>query len=255
MPVALLHCRQKRISAAIALTLLTVLSSSAAQAATFIATRSALESNDQLDWSSLGRVFNPLNPDLSAFLPETFSATTQKGLDLTVDIPFRPDLGVTPPFVFQTLPPPAGIPTNFASGDFLLFTGLNLASGFPAVGNPGPLTLTFEEPVFAAGAQFSVDDTPSFDATISAFDEMGDLIDTFTIPGMASIDLDNSAVFLGIQSDSANIARIDFSSSEPERAFAINTLSIETSVPEPAMVFGLLAAGAMVIGSYQAHNT
>ena len=32
--------------------------------------------------------------------------------------------GVTSPLVFQTLPQP-GIPTNFAAGDFLLFTGFN----------------------------------------------------------------------------------------------------------------------------------
>lgn len=220
------------------------------EAAIFVSSRAELGGNDQLNWSSLGRIFDPRNPDPAAFLNPSFTATSQRGVDLTVDIPTRFDLGVTPPFVFETLPP-EGIPTNFASGDFLLFTGLNFASGFPAVGNPGPLTISFKDPVLAAGAQFSVDDTPSFDAIISAFNQDGVLLETFTMLGAASIALDNSAVFLGIQSDTANIARLEFSSSEPDRAFAINTLSLAVAVPEPTAIAGLLMFGTIAFLTYR----
>ncbi|MEM9008676.1 MAG: hypothetical protein AAGE59_34850 [Cyanobacteria bacterium P01_F01_bin.86] len=223
----------------------------AVEAATLVSSRAELASNDEIDWSSLGQVFDPLNPDPTVFLSNSFTATSPRGLDLNVDIPARPDLGVTPPFVFQTLPLPEGISTNFSSGDFLLFTGLNLASGFPAIGNPGPLTITFDEPVLGAGAQFAVDDTFNFDATISAFDEAGMLLATFLVPGTASVELDNSAVFLGVQSETANIARLEFGSLEPDRAFAINTLDLVVPIPEPAAIAGLLMVGAIAVFSHQ----
>lgn len=157
-----------------------------------------------------------------------------------VDIPFiAPALGISPPFVFETLPFPDGVPTNFATGDFLLFTGLDFASGIPAVGNDGPLTITFDQPVSGVGAQFAVDDTFDFDATITAFDSSGERLASFTVPGTASTDLDDSAVFLGVRSETANIVRLDFSSSIPERAFAINTLSLVVPVPEPGTAVAL----------------
>ncbi len=242
-----------RAIASVALTSSWVLLPVAVEAATFVSSRAELDGNDQLDWSSLGRIFDPRNPDPTTFLAPSFTATSERGVGLTVDIPPRFDLGVTPPFVFETLPP-EGIPTNFASGDFLLFTGLNLASGFPAIGNPGPLTISFDEPVAAAGAQFAVDDTLNFDATVVAFDEAGTLLETFTVPGTASVELDNSAVFLGVRSETTNIARLEFSSSESDRAFAINTLSLVTPVPEPAAIVGLMFFGAIAVAVRQTRS-
>ncbi|MDY7015609.1 MAG: hypothetical protein SVX43_18845, partial [Cyanobacteriota bacterium] len=80
-----------------------------ARALSFFTERAAFNSNDRVDWSSLGTVFAP-PPDPSDFLPFSVSATSQKGLELTVDIPIpSPSSGITPPFVFQTLPFPAGV--------------------------------------------------------------------------------------------------------------------------------------------------
>ncbi len=146
--------------------------------------------------------------------------------------------GLTPPFVFQTLTEPQGVPTNFANGDYLLFTGF-LPGTFPAPGNPGPLSITFDEPIKAAGSQIAVDDSPSFTAFVSAFDKDNNLLGTFSTLGTSSLALDNSAIFLGIQSDKADISRLVFRTSEPDRAFAINTLSI-ASVPESSSILGLL---------------
>ncbi len=209
------------------------------KAATLVTSRAALESNDQIDWSSLGKVFNPLNPNPSAFLPNSFLTTSQHGLGLTVDIPNL--TGVTPPFVFQTTSFPKGIPTNFDDGDFVLFTGLQPGT-FPAVGNPGPITISFAQPVFGAGTQITVDDTPDFTALISAFDQADNLLGSFSIPGTSSLSLDNSASFLGIRSDTANISRLVFSSSVPNRALGINRVSI-VAVPEPTPTLALLAVG------------
>lgn len=232
------------VAAGVTLTTLLVTHPSPAQAITLVTERTALGSNDQLDWSSLGPA-NPFN-----FLPNSFSTTSEGGLGLQVDIPSA-GAGFTPPLVFQTLPPPSGIPTNFASGDFLLFTGF-IPGGFPAIGNPGPLTITFDTPVSGVGTQIAVDDTPQFTALISAFDEANTLLATFEAAGTSSLALDNSALFLGVRSDTANISRLVFSTSVPDRAIAINTLSIATvsaDVPEPTLTLGLLAFGTLGAGS------
>lgn len=212
------------------------------QAITLITQRTALNGNDYVDWSSLGSVFPP------AVLPTSFDATSEQGLELSVQIP-QPEPGITPPFVFQTLPPPNGIPTNFAPGDFILFTGLN-PSFFPSPGNPGPLTITFDTPVKGAGTQIAVDDAFSFTAFVTAFDSNDTLLGSFSVSGTSSIELDNSAAFLGILSDEPNIKRVIYSSSEPDRALGINTLSLNTvPVPEPSslVALGILGLGAFAV--------
>ncbi|MBD2777830.1 hypothetical protein [Iningainema tapete] len=175
------------------------------QAITFVTDRTALSSNDQVDWSSLGKVFNPFSPNLAAFLPNSFSAQSSLGLSVNVNIPQIQSPEITPPFVFQTSFPPNGIPTNFSNNDFLLFTGFAPGPD-PAIGNPGPITITFAQPVLGAGTQIAVDDTPQFTAFISAFDNANNLLGTFSTPGTSSLALDNSAVFLGVLNDTPNIS-------------------------------------------------
>lgn len=148
--------------------------------------------------------------------------------------------------------PEPGILTNFASGDFVLFTGFQ-SGGFPAVGNPGPLSITFDKPVLGAGTQIAVDDTLEFTALISAFDKDNNLLGNFSTIGTSSLALDNSALFLGVSSDTPNISRLVFSTSEPNRAIGINTLSI-ASVPEPTFTFGLLAFGCLATGITLKHK-
>ncbi|EDX78346.1 PEP-CTERM putative exosortase interaction domain protein [Coleofasciculus chthonoplastes PCC 7420] len=128
-----------------------------------------------------------------------------------------------------------------------MFTGLNPAI-FPSPGNPGSLTITFDTPVKGAGTQIAVDDTFSFTAFVTAFDANDTLLGSFSVPGTSSIELDNSAAFLGILSDKPNIKRVVYSTSESDRAFAINTLSLNTvPVPEPSSLaaLALLGLGAL----------
>lgn len=232
-----------RAIAATALTTIAVASQvTASYGITFVTQSSILGDNDQLDWSSLGIEF-PFK-----ILPNSFGATSSNGLKLNVDIPKSNIPGVTPPLVFQTLPSP-GIPTNFAAADFLLFTGFNPRT-FPAVGNPSPLSLSFDKPVQAFGTQIAVDDTSTFTAFISAFDSDNNLLGSFSAPGTSSLSLDNSALFLGVKSDTANIARLVLSTSENNRAFAINKLRLAT-VPEPSsflafLIFASLSTGLRV---------
>jgi hypothetical protein len=212
------------------------------QALTLVSDRSSLGANDSLDFGSLGKRFNPFAPPTpDSFLPNNFSATSTNGLELNFEIPPSNDPAISPPFIFQTGFPPTGIPTNFADGDFLLFTGADFRT-FPAPGNSNPITIDFATPVIGAGTQIAVDDTLSFTANVSAFDNEGNLLDSFSLPGTSSLALDNSALFLGVVSEEANIARLVYSSSVPNRAIAINTLSIsnETKIPESSSLLGLL---------------
>ena len=217
-----------------------------ADALTLINERAKLGGNDFLDWSSLGKVFNPFNPNPADFLANSFSAASFRGMGVAVDIalPPAPPPFITPPFVFQTLPLPLGIPTNFAFGDFVLFTGLAPINIIPTPGNPGPLTLTFDEPVWAVGTQVAVDDaTAPYTVFLSAFDRDDNLLGNFSVMGTSSTNLDNSALFLGVSSDTQNIAKLVYSSSVPGKAFGINNLSLVISVPEPSSTVGLLVLG------------
>lgn len=219
------------------------------KAATFLVNeRAALGGNDEVDWVSLGKVFNPVAPDFSTFLPNSFSATSQGGLGFDVNIAPTNNPQITPPFVFQTLPPP-GIRTNFAEGDFILFGGIDptgfipLPDGTPdprTKGNGGPITISFDQPVFGAGTQIAVDiSNLEVETFITAFDNLNNLLGTFSILSTSSLALDNSAVFLGVRSYTPNISRLVFSSSYPQYGLAINQVSI-IAVPEPTYALAIL---------------
>ncbi|MBH8554665.1 hypothetical protein I8751_20350 [Nostocaceae cyanobacterium CENA357] len=222
------------------------------KAATFLVTeRAVFGGNDEVDWVSLGKVFNPSAPDFSTFLPNSFITTSQGDLKLNVNINPTSNPQITPPFVFQTLPPP-GIRTNFAPGDFILFGGIDptgfqpLPPGAPdprTQGNGGPFSISFDRPVFGAGTQIAVDiSNLEVETFISAFDNVNNLLGTFSVLSTSSLALDNSAVFLGIRSDTPNISRLVFSSSSPQYGLAINQVSI-IAVPEPAFILAILAFG------------
>lgn len=223
------------------------------QAATFLVNeRNALGGNDEIDWVSLGKVFNPSNPKFSDFLPNSFSAVSQGGFSLDVNIAPASNPRFTPPFVFQTLPPP-GIRTNFAPGDFILFGGIDpsgfipLPPGSPdprTPGNGGPFTLSFDKPVFGIGTQIAVDiSNEQVETFITAFDKEDNLLGTFSVFSTSSLALDNSAAFLGIRSDTANISRVVFSSSAPQFGLAINRVSLVVPVPEPTYTLAMIAFG------------
>ena len=225
------------------------------QAATFLVNeRALLGGNDEVDWASLGKVFNPSAPDFSVFLPNSFLATSQGGLGLDVNITPTNNPQITPPFIFQTLPAP-GIRTNFAQGDFILFGGINptgfqpLPPGSPdprTQGNGGPLSISFAQPVYGAGTQIAVDiSNLEVETFINAFDSSNNLLGSFSVLSTSSLALDNSAVFLGVRSDTPNISRLVFSSSNPEYGLAINKVSI-VAAPEPSYTLAILAFGISV---------
>ncbi|QFS49309.1 hypothetical protein [Nostoc sphaeroides] len=222
------------------------------KAATFLVNeRALLGGNDEVNWGSLGKVLNPSAPDFSVFLPNSFLATSQGGLGLDVNITPAKNPQITPPYIFETLPPP-GIRTNFAQGDFILFGGINPTAFQPRLpgapdprteGNGEPLSISFAQPVYGAGTQIAVDiSNLEVETFINAFDSSNNLLGSFSVLSTSSLALDNSAVFLGVRSDTANISRIVFSSSAPQYALAINQVSI-VAAPEPTLTLAILAFG------------
>ena len=225
-----------------------------AKAVSFVTNRDALNATDHVNWSTLGPLFSPLDPtDPAAFLPNSFTTASEAGKLIQVDIP-DPDIpGLLPPFVFKTAPEPE-IATNFKNGDFILLTGLVLGPP-PPVGNPGPLTLTFADPVFGAGAQLAAGGVFNFIGTISAFDSEDNLLGSFSAAGTSSLALDNSALFFGVIDEQPRISKLEFKSSIPNGPFGINQLSLvtdlipdQTAVPEPA---SLIALGIIAAFGYQ----
>ncbi len=192
--------------------------------------RNCLQSNDLINWSSLGKLLNPSAPNPEDFLSDSLTAQSAHGLGLKVKIKLAGG-DITPPFVFQNNP---GVQTNFAPGDFLFFTGFS-----PTViptGNPNPLTIIFERNVQGAGTQIAASGSENIDYEVflSAFDDTNNLLGTFSLPGLSSGARDNSAVFLGVKSDTANIKSLLLWTSSPQRGFGINTLSIVTADQSPS---------------------
>ena len=207
---------------------------------TLVQDRKALQSNDEIEWSSLGKILNPFAPNPDDFLPQSFSATSSKSLGINVTVPSAGG-DITSPFVFQNNPP---VQTNFAEGDFLLFTGFS-----PTViptGNPNPLTIIFDKNVKAAGTQIAASGSGNIDYTVfmSAFDDVSNNLVTFLSLGISSGARDDSAVFLWVQSDTANIKSLVLWTSSPQRGFGINKVSIKT-VNEPYLGLSLLIFGSL----------
>ena len=145
---------------------------------TFIRDRDALQSNDKVEWSSLGKVYNPVSSNPDDFLPHSFVAKSLNDLELTVNIPTI-EGDVTPPFVLQN---GLGVHSNFAFNNFLLFTGFS-----PTIiptGNPNPLTIVFDRTIKGAGTQIAASGSQDIDyeVFISAFDEANNLLGTFSLP-------------------------------------------------------------------------
>jgi hypothetical protein len=139
---------------------------------------------------------------------------------------------------------------NFADGDQVLWTGnVNSPNGDA---DAVPVTFTFGSLVRGVGLQIQPSPFGAFTASIDAFDATNSNIGSFTETGLSSSADDNSAIFLGVLSTSANIKSITINITSPAGVdFAFNELSFEgaaASVPEPAsMTLLLFGAGVLPV--------
>ncbi len=216
---------RKRIftSVAIILTISIFSSPGQSQAATMMITsRAGLVSSDYFDWSGFGSNFTDV-PSPSGPL---FSHNGNLQVTATINqsnysqVRLQGDLWLG----------------NFAPGDYVLYT-TEFGTG---------MVLNFNIPIMGAGAQLQPNYMGNFTARIEAFGSTGNSLGAFMLDGSSTSDADNSAMFLGIRSDSADIAKISYSIFFPgNRAFGVNRLDVASAIPEPA---AMLLLGSGLVG-------
>ena len=178
-----------------------------AQDLTFITNRTQLASNDFVDWRAVGPVFSAVaNP---------FFVMSSNGIGLTVSKGFG-SFSTSE----QTSAPDGPFSANFRTGDALISTTRETY---------GEVTITFSSPVVGVGTQVESFENGVFDATIEALDSSGSSLGSFSVQGLARYGGtgDNTAPFVGVVSQSANIASIKINGERALRVgFAFNRLDI-----------------------------
>jgi hypothetical protein len=182
----------------------------------------SLSGTDSIDWLQLGPTYTVLAG------PQNFTSTG--GLTGVVS-----SVGN----VLERRDQNNGWGGNFAPGAHLLWDR-----------QVGPdITLTFSQGVFAVGAQIQSDYYGPFTAQV--FGEGGINLGTFTENGNSTSNGDNSAIFIGLQSTSADIMSIQFTLTNATLApndFTIGPVQLSMSaVPEPA-TWGMMLLGFAGLG-------
>ena len=160
-----------------------------------------LRPNDIVHWDKIGKEFD--------FVSSPFNIHSANGLKLQV----------SSPGTFLRLDAGSGIKGNFRSGDKLLFLEFS----------DGAITIDFSTPIFGVGTQIQRAFFGAFTGVIEAFDCYGKSLGKFTVPGNSDNTGENSATFIGVLSQTANISRITLY--VPENGgygFTINGLNLVT---------------------------
>ena len=201
------------------------------QAFSVVTSRSALGVNDTLDWRALGSAGNSVS--------SPFTVSSASGNKIT---------GSTPSNLLERRDQGNGWNGNFAPGDALLWTR----------DKPGPLQLNFSQAVRGVGTQVQVDSFSLFTAVIEAFNSSGTSLGSFTLAGNSTNADDNSAIFIGVLSDNADIARL-LLNVQGNNDFAVNQVSFNTTggtpIPTPALLPGLIGLGMGVLRKRKAAAT
>ncbi len=195
-----------------------------------VTSANALYNTGQLDWGVLGPSFTGVPDGFSTPVPGigglTITGTQAGGGDFE-----RVDQG------------PLDWNGNFAPGEELLWSLFS-----------GPMTFTFNAAITGFGLQIAADDFGTFAARIEAFDVSNASLGFFTTSGVASNAGDDSAPFLGLLSNTADIRRVTLSLTTSGNGagdptdFAISSPVIQAEpVPEPAtlVLFGSAVAGVV----------
>jgi hypothetical protein len=182
-----------------------------------VTSRSALAGTDSVNWGTLG-------PSATA-APNPFTILSTSGRSISVS---KTQVDV---FVLDEQTPPTSSSSwngNFAPGDVVLYTHDYSSRTF------NPITLNFDTTAVAAGgAQIQSESFGAFTAEVQALDSSGNILASFTENGNSTNAADNSAIFIGISSTSANIYKIALSLTKAHGGskgdFGINKFDFRTS--------------------------
>jgi len=190
-----------------------------------VTSRAALGGNDFVNWNSAGA-----NGDA---LGSSFSTTSAGGVGVNVSGATSSVNG------FERTDQGDLWNGNFAPGAALLWSGFSI--------DAQTMTIAFGSPVFGAGAQIQSDDHVAFTAFLNSYDSIGNLLHSDTFSGNSTDAHDNSAIFIGVLNDTANIAKIELGilDTSTPGSFAINRLDLKR-VPESGEYLGLAFALTLV---------
>jgi hypothetical protein len=184
--------------------------------AALVNSRVELGATDAIDWAQLGAAGTLVAP-LTAVL-------SMQGLGATVS----PRVGTT--LVRQDQGAAWG--GNFAPGAALLRAGQVQDS----------MVVQFAQPIAGGGVQLQASAFGPFSGWVEAYDDGGQLLERWERLGLSTAAADDSALFVGLTRNVADIRRLHFGVQGLGFA-AINRLDLVTSVvPEPSSV-ALLGAG------------
>jgi hypothetical protein len=194
-----------------------------------VTSAAAQGANDSVAWSQLGA-------DATA-LSSGFVATSSLGMGVTVGLTAANSLTA----VVCTATPCSWTGTGFSSGHTLIWTS-DTGNG----GN-GPLTLTFAQGVFGAGALIQADGPGPFTAQIQAFNGTT-LLGSFTVAS----DSNGDATYIGVADQSGpNITSVAFSLTSCTGVctdFAVDTVDI-ASGPSFPLTVSLAGTGSGTVTS------
>lgn len=123
----------------------------------------------------------------------------------------------------------------------------------------GPdITLNFDQDIYGAGAYIQSNWTGSFTALIQAFDNNGNLLESYTEVGLSTNQTPGTAIYLGVERKVADISKIKFSLTAASmfvNEFAISSVNVSsaTAVPEPE-TYSMLFAGLFLSGLLLGRN-